>query len=96
MTVNYRAVRAFNRLWAPIAEALEVGAACDRGFDGGEWSDSASANTWQREFLALVDRVARRFGLRAQELENALEEAHHTEWRCFQESFTPALLRKQA
>jgi hypothetical protein len=69
-----RAVRALNRVWFPIDTQLEIIAEADRGFDRGEWSDVASANTYEREWWNCLARVAPRFGLTAQELNDAVSE----------------------
>jgi len=77
------AIRAFRRVWAPIAVQLDIASAADAQFDGGEWSDAASARTEERVHAEALARVAARFGLTAAELEYGVEVAFEKEYDRF-------------
>jgi len=77
-----QAVRAFHRIWEPIATDLDIGAAADHQFDGGEWSDAASCEIHQEIREKLLEAVAGRFGLTSAQLDYAIEkQAHEQAWR---------------
>jgi len=61
--INYPAVRAFTRAWAPIAESHAEGAQADAGFDAGEFSGPAHATLEHDAYWAALERVAERFRL---------------------------------
>lgn len=69
MTINYPAVRAFNRLWTPITWEIGMAEDADRGFDGGEFSSRFHADRWEFEEKRLLRVVGSRFGLTDGELE---------------------------
>ena len=77
------AIKAFNRIMAPIAEQMAQGAACDHEFDGGEWSDAASAREAERVEEAVAFRVGQRFGLSTEQMLNAVWVSSHIEQDCF-------------
>lgn len=68
MQINHTAVRAFLRIWAPIAERFEMGRAADHAIDAGEWSDAASSDMECAAFNECLDKVAPRFNLTAHDL----------------------------
>ena len=63
-----RAVRAFNRVMAPICERQSKAAHMDAGFDGGEWSSGWHAAQMEAEELAVARRVGARFGVKGRKL----------------------------
>lgn len=67
------AVRAFERIWEPIASALDEAERADAGFDGGEWSGPAHANIYDREYRRILALVAGRFGMDEDGLDLALQ-----------------------
>jgi hypothetical protein len=77
MIINHQAIRAFNRVWAPHAEAFAMAADLDAGFDGGEWSRGINDRMEAREFADCLQRVARRFDLSAQQLEEMIQQADY-------------------
>lgn len=80
--MNIQAVRAFNRVWLPIAAQLEEAEARDAHFDGGEWSRSAHANLWLEKYDATVERVAHRFDIEPNTLVNDMQEYFYHQVDC--------------
>jgi len=78
--ISRRAVRAFARVWGPKSESFAIGAAADAGFDGGEWSGPANSCAEQAEYQATVAMVASRFGVTADQLEEAIYAAAEAEF----------------
>jgi hypothetical protein len=78
--------RAFTRVWAPIAERLNEGADCDAQFDGGEWSRAFNDDIWQRQYLKCLERVAPRFGITADALDQELNAAEWHFIQCIQDA----------
>jgi hypothetical protein len=80
---NSPAVRAYQRIMRPITEAMDMAAAMDAEFDGGEWSSSAHDRLFEDEEARVIDLVTNRFGIERHELMNALY-AHtnreYSEW----------------
>jgi hypothetical protein len=72
---HIQAVRAFNRVWGPISDQLEMGAQADAGFDAGEWSGPANSELLGQEFFRCLDMVAARFEITGAQLHEALEMA---------------------
>lgn len=66
--LNYPAIRAFIRVWNPIADELEEGARIDAGFDGGEFSGPANARYASYEHEKVCRQIAERFGMTGDEL----------------------------
>jgi hypothetical protein len=81
-----QAVRAFNRIWEPISESIELAADADAGFDAGEWSGDHHAKRLADEFYRVMELVAGRFGLTRQELHAELEFYAHFEFGCLLEA----------
>lgn len=77
-TLNH-AVRAYVRLQTTIMAELDYAARADAGFDGGEWSGPAHDFIAERTLQALMERVAVRFGVTAEQLERALIDATYRE-----------------
>lgn len=72
-----RAARAFIRVWNPMAEQLAYAADADAGFDGGEWSAPAHGALREYEFEKCIARVAERFGVTAESLEQEVSRQQH-------------------
>lgn len=70
------AVRAFRRVWSPIAEDICRCVKLDREYDGGEWS-SANDALWERLHSEALARVAARFGIAAATLDEAINADFH-------------------
>jgi len=66
--VNMRAVRAFNRVISDICDVQNEAAACDRLFDGGEYSDPAHDTILGQLIAEAAERVGARFGISGEEL----------------------------
>lgn len=81
--INYAAVRAFRKVFAPIEFSLAVGREADAGFDAGEWSGPAHSRIEEQEHAECVARVAARFGMTAEELDHDVCHACHIEDDCF-------------
>lgn len=72
-TINHiRAVRAFRRVYNPIAKLRCEATEADAGFDGGEFSRGWHAAASVNEYNRTLARVAHRFGMRARQLHNAV------------------------
>ena len=84
--INYVAVRAFRKVWEPIAAEHELAAEMDAGFDAGEWSGPAHANLECAAYEACLHRVAAKFNLSATVLGNQLCEAEYNECERFRSS----------
>jgi hypothetical protein len=82
---NYPAVRAFNRVFAPIARGIVQQACVDAQFDGGEWSGAIHANLFREAELHIAYRVGYRFGLTARQLLAQVEAAIYHEHQMFME-----------
>jgi len=67
-SVNMVAVRAFSRVMTPIQDGLSEAHACDRHFDGGEFSDAAHGRIAEDEAMRVAEVVGARFGLTGGEL----------------------------
>lgn len=67
-----RAVRAFRRVYDPIAKLRCEATEADAGFDGGEFSRGWHAAASVNEYNRTLARVAHRFGMRARQLHNAV------------------------
>jgi hypothetical protein len=67
---NHAAIRALTHAFSRSErlKAQDEGAAADRQFDGGEWSDGFHADTMKVLELTIAARVASRFGMSAREL----------------------------
>jgi hypothetical protein len=75
MVNHMAAVRAFNRVWRPISDRLEMAADADAGFDAGEFSGKFHGDLMGREFFRCLDLVATRFGITGNQLWYATEAA---------------------
>lgn len=60
-----RAARAAERILTPKREALERAHALDRGFDAGEWTDTAYAEMDDELVESVLCLVCERFGIRS-------------------------------
>jgi hypothetical protein len=80
-----QAIRAFNKVWGPKADALAVAAQADAGFDGGEFSGPAYGYITVRVFEETLAAVAERFGLTAAELDNAIQQYERDQQQRWQE-----------
>lgn len=94
--LNYPAIRAFKRVWAPIAEGFAIAADADRAIDGGEWSGPASANAQLRAYYDYLAPVARRFGMTIQQLESQIQQADYRELECMMKRQRESQRAKQA
>ncbi len=56
-----RACRAFNRLLSDRTEGWAEAEACDRHYDGGEWSGPAWGDNWQEAHERCHQIIAERF-----------------------------------
>ena len=77
--MNKVAVRAFHRVWFPIAASIAMGAEADAGFDGGEFSVEAHYHAEMQAYLDTLEMVANRFGMGVVDLSNdvcAMEASH--------------------
>lgn len=81
--INYRAVRAYNRIYAPIAERQWFGSQCDYAIDYGEWSTRAHAHISETIEERIADYVGNRFGLTGEELRNMVWEADNIHNDCY-------------
>lgn len=77
------AIRAFGRIWFWISRELDRGAEADAGFDGGEFSGPINAKYQEEEYARQIAKVAARFGLDAEHLDNAVRESDDYEMECF-------------
>lgn len=75
--VNWQAVRAFNRVMAPIQQGMDLQHHYDRHFDGGEWSDPAHAELQEKMALSVADKVGARFDIMGMELLMMIDVANH-------------------
>lgn len=76
------AVRAFNKIFNPIAANICMGAELDRGFDGGEFSGAAHDGYFEFEWNRVLGYVAERFQVEPNELADEMyfcqrEELYH-------------------
>jgi hypothetical protein len=83
--INWLMVRAFNRVWNPIAEQLSILEECDAQFDGGEWSGPSNANHEQWVYGECIASVAMRFQIDPASLNEMLELAAHVSHDRFME-----------
>jgi len=66
------AVRAFDKVWAPVAASYDAGREADYAIDCGEWGAAASDASEGAEYDECVARVAQRFGVPQRELQMAI------------------------
>jgi len=71
-----RAVRALNKLFAQRTEGWDEHWECDRGFDGGEYSDGAWGRNFERAYDECIEIVSEHFGVDQDRLSDA---AHYIE-----------------
>ena len=74
-----RAIRAALRLLSITTEGWAEGEACDRHFDGGEWSGPAWSENWAVEEERVIELVALRFGYMPRAVSDAI-----AWWRTFE------------
>lgn len=68
-SINFAAVRAFNRAWHPIDSSIQEAMEFDAAFDAGEYSGPALGRMWDRELNRVGLLVASRFGITTDELD---------------------------
>lgn len=67
--INMRAVRAFARVWNPLADRISEGQAASHGYDAGEFTGDFYANLLETTWNHALQRVAARFGMEPAQLE---------------------------
>lgn len=72
--INMPAIRAFRRVWYPLAEDHMLAAHYDKGFDGGEFSGPAHATAEDKDRQRVLAMVAGRFGLTPDQLYEMIED----------------------
>jgi hypothetical protein len=77
MIENMTAVRAYNKVWGPLARSMSEAEECDAHFDGGEWSGPAWGRIWEEQEDRVRKLVAERFGITPQQLEQSVREADY-------------------
>jgi hypothetical protein len=73
-TTQKHAVRAFAHIFNKTAELAEIAASADAGFDGGEWSRGWHCTQIEIAHDDILQYVAQRFGITADELYCAVNE----------------------
>lgn len=91
--INYPAVRAFNRVWNPIAHDLGMIEEADRGFDGGEFSGSFHNDQWSREYARVLALVGSRFDVKADALDEMVMDADWIENEKWVESYLGEIMK---
>lgn len=81
-TINYPAVRALTRLWAPIEQAFAAGEEAAYGFAAGEFSGPAMCEERDEALSVLAAEVAPRFGLSRVDLLAQANEYWHQQAAC--------------
>jgi hypothetical protein len=81
-TVCWPAVRAFTRLFTPIAQAQSMAEACDAHYDGGEWSGPAHDRIYNDLWNNCCYRTARRFRIPPTRLAHMILTAGYHEEQC--------------
>lgn len=77
----FPAVRALDRIWAPIAARYQEGREADHAIDCGEFSSGPSWDDELSDFDDAIARVAHRFGISAESLQSAVEYRTNFQWR---------------
>lgn len=81
--LNYRAIRAYNKIYAPIAKRQWFGSQCDYQVDFGEWSSSAYYHISETIEERIAEYVGARFGLSAEELRHQVWIADNIHNDCY-------------
>lgn len=78
-----QAVRTVRRIWAPLSIEYAKGAELAAQFDGGEYSGPASARAEEQAHNEVIEKVAGKFSIDAQELRDAVQNADNHEGEMF-------------